>query len=108
MLRLEVIPVVKTNLSTRPVSFNTKPEVEVYRLANNAGSRLYGEHQKVKKEVKGCGRGNYMKVFPEFMRIRKGRSVRIPFGPPVITFPHYKVESFLEVSIAHSSPEGRS
>jgi hypothetical protein len=108
MLKLEVMLSVKTNLSTRPVSFNTKPELEVYRLENNARIMLYGEHERSKKRLKVAARGNYMKVFPEFMRIRKGRSVRIPFGPPVITFPHYKVESFLEVSIAHSSPEGRS
>ncbi len=41
-----------------------------------------------------------MKIFPEFMRIRKGRSVRIPFGPPVITFPHQKVDTFLEFAIS--------
>ena len=52
MLKLEVIPVVKTNLSTRPVSFNTKSELEVYRLANNAGVMLYGEHKGLKKRLK--------------------------------------------------------
>jgi len=51
MLKLEVIPVVKTNLSTRPASFNTKPEVEVYRLANNARVMLYGEHERSKKKA---------------------------------------------------------
>ncbi len=55
MLKLSVMQAVKTCLSTRPVSFITKSEVEVYKLANNAGSMLYGEHKKVKKEVKGCG-----------------------------------------------------
>ncbi len=52
MLKLEVIPVVKTNLSTRSVSFNTKPEVEVYRLANNARVMLYDEHERSKKRLK--------------------------------------------------------
>ncbi len=51
MLKLEVIPVVKANLSTRPASFNTKPEVEVYRLANNARVMLYGEHERSKKKA---------------------------------------------------------
>ena len=40
---------VKTCLSTRPVSFNTKPEVEVYRLANNTGSMRYDEHKRSKR-----------------------------------------------------------
>ncbi len=52
MLKLEVIPVVKTNLSTRSVSFNTKPEVEVYQLANSARVMLYGEHERLKKRLK--------------------------------------------------------
>ncbi len=55
MLKLRVMLAVKTCLSTRPVSLITKPEVELYQLANNAGSMLYREHKKVKKEVKGSG-----------------------------------------------------
>jgi len=54
MLKLEVMLSVKTNLSTRPVSFNTKPELEVYRLTNNAGSMLYGEHKRLKKRLKAA------------------------------------------------------
>ncbi len=52
MLKLEVMLSVKTNLSTRPVSFNTKPELEVYRLENNARIMLYGEHERSKKRLK--------------------------------------------------------
>ncbi len=52
MLKLEVMLAVKTNLSTRTVSFNTKLEVEVYRLANNARVMLYGEHERSKKRLK--------------------------------------------------------
>ncbi len=44
--------VVKTNLSTRPVSFITRPEVEVYQLADVAGSMLYGKHERLKKRLK--------------------------------------------------------
>ena len=52
MLKLRVVLAVKTYLSTRPVSFITKSEVEVYQLANNAGSMLYGEHKRSKKRLK--------------------------------------------------------
>ena len=52
MLKLRVMLAVKTNLSTRPVSLNTKPEVEVYQLTNNAGSMLYSEHRRSKKRLK--------------------------------------------------------
>lgn len=45
---------VKTCLSTRPVSFIAKPEVEVYQLANNAGIMLYGEHKRSKKRLKAA------------------------------------------------------
>ena len=45
---------VKTYLSTRTVSFNTKPEVEVYQLTNNAGSMLYDEHKMSKKRLKAA------------------------------------------------------
>jgi hypothetical protein len=34
--------------------------------------------------------------------------VRIPSAPPIITFPHQKVETFFEVSIAHFSQEKRN
>ncbi len=54
MLKLGVIPVVKTNLSTRPVSFNTKPEVEVYRLANNASVMRYGERKRSYQRLKAA------------------------------------------------------
>lgn len=52
MLRLRAMGAVKTCLSTRSVSFNTKPEVEVYQLANNARSMLYGEHKRSEKRLK--------------------------------------------------------
>ena len=52
MLKLRAMLAVKTNLSTRTVSFNTKLEVEVYRLANNARAMLYGEHKRLKKRLK--------------------------------------------------------
>ena len=52
MLRLRAMGAIKTCLSTRPVSFNTKPEVEVYQLANNARGMLYGEHKRSKKRLK--------------------------------------------------------
>jgi hypothetical protein len=51
MLRLRIIRAVKPYWSIRPVSFNTKPEVEVYRLANNARVMLYGEHERSKKKA---------------------------------------------------------
>ena len=54
MLKLRVILAVKTCLSTRPVSFNTKPEVEVYQLTNNAGNMLYDEHERSKKRLKAA------------------------------------------------------
>ncbi len=52
MLKLRVMLAVKTCLSTRPVSFITKSEVEVYQLANNARITLYGEHKRSKKKLK--------------------------------------------------------
>ena len=52
MLKLRVMLAVKTCLSTRAVSFNTKAEVEVYQLTNNAGSMLYDEHKRSKKRLK--------------------------------------------------------
>lgn len=52
MLRLRAMLTTKTNLSTRPVSFNTKSELEVYRLENNARIMLYGEHERSKKRLK--------------------------------------------------------
>jgi len=45
---------IKTYLSTRSVSFNTKPEVEVYQWANNARVILYGEHKRSKKRLKAA------------------------------------------------------
>ncbi len=51
---LEGIGCVKTCLSIRPVSFITKPEVEVYQLANNARVMLYGEHERSKKRLKAA------------------------------------------------------
>ena len=41
-------------LSTRPVSFITKPEVEVYQLMNSARSVLYGKHERSKKRLKAA------------------------------------------------------
>ena len=41
-------------LSTRPVSFITKSEVEVYQLVNNAKGVLYGEHEMLKKRLKAA------------------------------------------------------
>ena len=52
MLRLRAMGAIKTCLSTRPVSFITKSEVEVYQLTNNAGSMLYDEHKRSKKRLK--------------------------------------------------------
>jgi len=52
VLRLRAMGAVKTRLFTRSVSFNTKPEVEVYQLANNARVMLYGEHKRSKKRLK--------------------------------------------------------
>jgi hypothetical protein len=52
MLKLEVMLSVKTNLSTRSVSFITKSEVEVYQLANSARVMLYGEHERSKRRLK--------------------------------------------------------
>jgi len=52
VLKLRAMGAVKTCLSIRPVSFNTKPEVEVYRLENNARIMLYGEHERSKKRLK--------------------------------------------------------
>ena len=43
---------IKTYLSTRPVSFITKSDVEVYQLANNAGIMLYSEYKRSKKRLK--------------------------------------------------------
>ena len=54
MLRLRATGAVKTYLSTRPVSFNTKPEVEVYQLADVARSMLYGKHKRLKKRLKAA------------------------------------------------------
>ncbi len=54
MLRLRAMGAVKTCLSTRSVSFNTKPEVEVYQLVNNARVMLYGEHKRSKKRLKAA------------------------------------------------------
>ncbi len=52
MLRLRAMGAVKTYLSTRSVSFITKPEVEVYQLANSARVMLYGEHKRSKRRLK--------------------------------------------------------
>lgn len=52
MLRLRAMLADKTYLSTRPVSFITKSEVEVYQLEDAAGSMLYGEHKRSKKRLK--------------------------------------------------------
>jgi hypothetical protein len=38
----------------------------------------------------------------------RGSGLRIPSAPPIITFPHQKVETFFEVSIAHFSQEKRN
>ncbi len=54
VLKLRVILAVKPYWSIRPVSFNAKPEVEVYRLANNARVMLYGEHKRSKKRLKAA------------------------------------------------------
>ena len=61
VLKLRVMLAVKTYLSTRPVSFNTKSEVEVYQLANNARIMLYGEHERLKKRLK-TRRLTYLKI----------------------------------------------
>ena len=45
---------IRTYLYTQSVSFNTKPEVEVYQLVNNAGIMLYGEHKRSKKRLKAA------------------------------------------------------
>jgi len=50
VLKLRAMLAVKTCLSTRPMSFITKPEV--YQLANNARITLYGEHKRSKKRLK--------------------------------------------------------
>ncbi len=54
MLKLRLMLAVKTCLCTRPVSFNTKPEVEVYQLANNARTMLHNEHKRSKKRLKAA------------------------------------------------------
>ena len=52
MLRLRVMGAVKTYLSTRPVSFISKSEVEVYQLEDAARVMRYGEHKRSKKRLK--------------------------------------------------------
>ncbi len=52
MLKLRVMLTIKTCLSTRPVPFITKPEVEVYQLEDAARVMLYGEHKRSKKRLK--------------------------------------------------------
>lgn len=42
----------KTYLSTRPVSFITMSEIEVYQWADAARVILYGEHKRSKKRLK--------------------------------------------------------
>ena len=58
MLKIRVVLAVKTCLSTRPVSFITKSEVEVYQLANNASVMRYGERKRSKKRLKAASGGN--------------------------------------------------
>ena len=52
MLRLRAMGAIKTCLPTRPVSFITKSEVEVYELEDVARVMRYGERKKLKKKLK--------------------------------------------------------
>jgi len=47
------------------------------------------------------------KELPVIMQILLGW-VRILLGSPSITFPHQKVETFLEITMAHTPQGGRS
>ncbi len=52
MLRLRAMLADKTYLSTRPVSFISKSEIEMYQLEDAARVMLYGEHERSKKRLK--------------------------------------------------------
>ncbi len=54
MLRLRAMLAVKTYLCTRPVSFNTKSEVEVCELEDVARVMRYGERKRSKKRLKAA------------------------------------------------------
>ncbi len=54
MLRLRVMGAVKTCLSTRPVSFISKSEVEVYQLEDAVRVMRYSERNKLKKRLKAA------------------------------------------------------
>ena len=54
MLRLRVMGAVKTYLSTRPVSFISKSEVEVYQLEDAVRVMRYSERNKLKKRLKAA------------------------------------------------------